>query len=151
MDYKHEVIDMLLEKGYYFDSPLNSYDLEYDILHISNGMIFLERIEYFRFTEQYGKCINCDTNIDLFIEIASIRCDTDENQWFIEDIIRYGGIGGQIVGCEPFYKIGEKFIKSDNIHRITDYINDCKKNNCYCYIRRATPQEIYEDFQNNKL
>lgn len=88
---------------------------------------------------------NCSDDISLFLELAQMRSDTDKEQWFIEDKIRFDGIGGQIVGCEPFRKIGERIFKYERDDKgVTNHINECNNNGGRCFIRRATPQEVYE-------
>lgn len=67
---------------------------------------------------EYAKrCIDCGTNEKLFLAIAALRDDTDENQWFVMDVDVYLNIsrgdwfkgtdinGGYHVGkqIEPFY------------------------------------------------
>ena len=99
--------------------------------------------------EDYG--FDCGTDINLFLELAQMRSDTDEGQWFIEDKIRFDGIGGQIIGCEPIRKIGERWFKYDgDDNRVTYHIREYKDNGGRCFVCRATPQEVYEHLKNIK-
>lgn len=62
------------EKG--FDTPnyviADSFDIPFD-----------------KYSRLCGKFIDCGSNEELFLAIAALRDDTDENQWFIMDVECY--------------------------------------------------------------
>lgn len=101
--------------------------------------------------------IDCGTNADLFLAIAALRDDSDYMQWFIEDITKPYGAGGQICGLEPRRKIGEKWIcqterESDESMRISNSIKEDIENsyNGTSDYRKATVSEIITHFKNKE-
>ena len=75
--------------------------------------------------------IDCDDNEELFIALASLRDDTDVNQWFIMDVEEYVNINQ-----------GDWFIATDRNKgkHIGTQINPM-----YCH--KATIEEIIEHFK----
>jgi hypothetical protein len=130
-----EITQSLIKLGY---TRVYGYLTNY--LSIHNGTYSLDYASFMNYEN-----IDCETDIDLFLELAQIRSDTDKGQWFIEDKIRTDGIGGQIVGCEPIRKIGERMVKYERDDKgVTNHINECNNNGGRCFIRRATPSQVYE-------
>ena len=74
--------------------------------------------------------IDCGTNEELFIAIASLRDDTDINQWFIYNTINNT--------ADKFETIEWVLCKDNNI---CDYLN---WDNCYKYCHKATVEELIE-------
>ena len=77
--------------------------------------------------------IDCGDNEELFIALASLRDDTDMNQWFIYNTIN------NTVG--KFETIEWVLCKDNNI---CDYLN---WGNCYEYCYKATVEELIEHFK----
>ena len=79
--------------------------------------------------------IDCGTNEELFIAIASLRDDTDVNQWFVMDVEEYMDINQ-----------GDWFIATDRNggKHIGTQIDPM-----YCH--KATVEEIIEHLKNSKL
>ena len=75
--------------------------------------------------------IDCDDNEELFIALASLRDDTDVNQWFIMDVEEYVNINQ-----------GDWFIATDRNKgkHIGTQIDPM-------YCRKATVEEIIEHFK----
>jgi hypothetical protein len=78
----------------------------------------------------YEDSIDCETNEELFIAIASLRDDSDVNQWFVMDVEIYMGINQ-----------GDWFIATDRNKgkHIGTQIDPM-----YCH--KATVEEIIEHF-----
>ncbi len=92
-------------------------------------------------------------NVELFKALAAMNDSNDREQWFVEDIHKPCGIGGQTVGLEPTRKVGEKWFKYENNDlRVTNHIAFEKENSYHrcCLIRKATAEEIVEHFKNQK-
>lgn len=79
----------------------------------------------------YEDSIDCGTNEELFIAIASLRDDTDVNQWFVMDVEEYMDINQ-----------GDWFIATDRTKgkHIGTQIDPM-----YCH--KATVEEIIEHFK----
>ena len=77
--------------------------------------------------------IDCGDNEELFIAIASLRDDSDINQWFIYNTIN------NAVG--KFETIEWVLCKDNNV---CDYLN---WDNCYKYCQKATVEELIEHFK----
>ena len=91
-----------------------------------------ENSYHFRDSTLYGitNNIDCGTNEELFIAIASLRDDSDVNQWFVMDVEIYMGINQ-----------GDWFIATDRNKgkHIGTQIDPM-----YCH--KATVEEIIEHF-----
>jgi hypothetical protein len=92
-----------------------------------------ENSYHFRDSTLYGitNNIDCGTNEELFIAIASLRDDTDVNQWFVMDVEEYMDINQ-----------GDWFIATDRNggKHIGTQIDPM-----YCH--KATVEEIIEHFK----
>lgn len=79
--------------------------------------------------------IDCGTNEELFLAIAALRDDTDENQWFICDVNHWDrSDNGE---ATVYAEIGEWiFCKSND--------DDCVQDNHY---HKATVEELIEHFK----
>ena len=79
----------------------------------------------------YEDSIDCGTNEELFIAIASLRDDTDVNQWFVMDVEEYMDINQ-----------GDWFLATDRNKgkHIGTQIDPM-----YCH--KATVEEIIEHFK----
>ena len=87
------------------------------------------------YTRKYGpmkfKCIDCKTNEKLFLALATLRDDTDVNQWFVMDVEEYMDINQ-----------GDWFLATDRNKgkHIGTQIDPM-----YCH--KATVEEIIEHFK----
>lgn len=72
--------------------------------------------------------INCGTNEELFLAIASLRDDTDKNQWFVNK-------DGNFIFCDQY----ELKNVIDNSDEFMDY--------CVADFHKATVQELIEHFK----
>lgn len=92
-----------------------------------------ENSYHFRDSTLYGitNNIDCETNEELFIAIASLRDDTDVNQWFVMDVEEYMDINQ-----------GDWFLATDRNKgkHIGTQIDPM-----YCH--KATVEEIIEHFK----
>ena len=108
------------EKG--FDTPhyviANAFDIPFD-----------------KHSRLCGKFIDCGTNEELFLAIAALRDDTNENQWFICDVNHWDrSDNGE---ATVYAEIGEWiFCKSND--------DDCARDNHY---HKATVEELIEHFK----
>lgn len=83
----------------------------------------------------FADCIDCGTNEELFLAIAALRDDTNENQWFICDVNHWDrSDNGE---ATVYAEIGEWiFCKSND--------DDCARDNHY---HKATVEELIEHFK----
>lgn len=83
----------------------------------------------------YEDSIDCGTNEELFIALASLRNDSDINQWFVMDVEEYMNINQ-----------GDWFIATDRTKgkHIGTQIDPM-----YCH--KATVEEIIEHFKKSKI
>ena len=81
----------------------------------------------------YEDSIDCGTNEDLFFALATLRDDTDVNQWFI-----YNTIGNQVGKFETVI-----WVKCLDV-KMEDYFS---YDNIYKFMRKATVEEIIEHFK----
>ncbi len=83
----------------------------------------------------YNGLIDCGTNENLFLAIAALRDDTNENQWFICDVNHWDRAdNGELT---VYAEIGEWiFCKSND--------DDCVQDNHY---HKATVEELIEHFK----
>ena len=120
-----ELRKKLEELGYY-QHP--SYGDNGQYLHLNRGFYHTNVIGY---SEEIERMIDCGTNEELFLALAALRDDTNENQWFILDVEAYTNI-----------HVGDWFIATD--------MNGGKHVGAqieptYCY--KATVEEIIEHFK----
>lgn len=64
----------------------------------------------------FADCIDCGTNEELFLAIASLRNDTDKNQWFTD--------GDKWILCpeikfSTYWAYNDVYINTDTIHKAT--------------------------------
>ena len=97
--------------------------------------------------------IDCGTNIDLFIALASLRNDTDYEQWFKipkTKIVKLPGYFGQIIGMDGNMQelIGWEYIKYDKKdNNISEKINFMKSCGEKYLPSKLTINEIIEYFK----
>lgn len=74
---RKEVYEKLEELGY----------LKLDRNFIKLHKVIIARLLYVQTTMAFmdGRFINCGTNIDIFLALASMRSDTDKGQYFIDE------------------------------------------------------------------
>lgn len=83
--------------------------------------------------------IDCRTNEELFLAIAALKDDTDENQWFICDVNHWDRSGNG--EATVYAEIGEWiFCKSND--------DDCARDNHY---HKATVEELIEHFKGKEI
>lgn len=75
---REEVISKLEEMGYIIACNHTEGCGLYTSNAYMDGVVFAFRKEFY----PVMRCINCSTNIDLFLAIAGMRDDTDKDQWF---------------------------------------------------------------------
>lgn len=87
------------------------------------------------YLEELSRSIDCGTNEELFLAIAALRDDTNENQWFICDVNHWDRLdNGE---ATVYAEIGEWiFCKSND--------DDCARDNHY---HKATVEELIEHFK----
>lgn len=115
-----------LEKLGYNRHP--SYGDNGQYLYLNRGFYHTNVVGY---SEEIERMIDCGTNEELFLALAALRDDTNENQWFILDVEAYTNI-----------HVGDWFIATD--------MNGGKHVGAqieptYCY--KATVEEIIEHFK----
>jgi len=83
--------------------------------------------------------IDCGTNEELFLAIAALRDDTNENQWFICDVNHWDRLdNGE---ATVYAEIGEWiFCKSND--------DDCARDNHY---HKATVEELIAHFKGKEI
>ena len=82
-----------------------------------------------------GEYINCGTNEELFLALAALRDDTNENQWFIaQDTMWDENYNGEIT---VYFEDGE-WLMWDYYSFMEDMPS---------YFRKATVEEIIEHFK----
>lgn len=64
----------------------------------------------------FADCIDCGTNEEFFLAIASLRNDTDKNQWFTD--------GDKWILCpeikfSTYWAYNDVYINTDTIHKAT--------------------------------
>ena len=75
---------------------------------------------------RYHSIIDCGTNEELFIALATLRDDTDKNQWVIDE-------ANECFGWENSWSICDK--------------DDMNERVVYTHYRKATVEEIIEHFK----
>ena len=100
---------------------------------------------YYNYIERQGKdffktFIDCGDNEDLFLAIASIRNDSDINQWFIctNDYTRWNE------DC-PIY-VDYRHLKGEIYYN--DELEDFNDDDDKEFWKKATPNELIEHFKN---
>lgn len=129
-----ELINELIDLGYVkalFDEEYTKSDAygliidQGDIVLLEHGIQEMELMFTYNF-------VDCGTNEELFIALASLRDDTDVNQWFVMDVEEYMDINQ-----------GDWFLATDRNKgkHIGTQIDPM-----YCH--KATVEEIIEHFKN---
>lgn len=126
-----ELIKKLEELGYinagkvrYFGESIYTY-CEHKICYVSPCKI----------KERYNTFIDCGTNEELFLALAALRDDTNDNQWFIaQDTMWDENYNGEIT---VYYEEGEWLI--------WDYYSFMEDEPSS--FRKATVEEIIEHFK----
>ena len=75
---------------------------------------------------RYHSIVDCGTNEELFIALATLRDDTDKNQWVIDE-------ANECFGWENSWSICDK--------------DDMNERVVYTHYRKATVEEIIEHFK----
>ena len=119
-------LDIITHKDASYTVHGIGYDGEFDDIY--GTLTQQERFSEFLKTT---KSIDCETNEELFLALAALRDDTNENQWFIMDVGAYTNIN-----------VGDWFIATD--------MNGGKHigmqiEPTYCH--KATVEEIIEHFK----
>jgi hypothetical protein len=131
--------------GYNFSESLVGHPHNYIALFATGGCLigipktFLND----KITKLIGNtndCFNCKNNEDMFIALASLRDDTDENQWFIlsnwiDENDKYVGDRWELCTCSTLEEHGIKNNNPDMFDR-----NNFKW-------RKASIQEIIKHFE----
>lgn len=128
-----ELINELIDLGYVkalFDEEYTKSDAygliidQGDIVPLEHGIQEMELMFTYNF-------VDCGTNEELFIALASLRDDTDVNQWFVMDVEEYMDINQ-----------GDWFLATDRNKgkHIGTQIDPM-----YCH--KATVEEIIEHFK----
>lgn len=101
--------------------------------------------------------IDCGTNEELFLTLASLRDDTDENQWFIfpkTQTKKMSGCFGQVVGMDGHYQeiIGYDWIQYNmddrNLSEKIEFgLSMCCDEEKKFIPHKATVEEIIEHFK----
>lgn len=126
-----ELRNKLEELGYYLHPECIDDD--------RGNYLFVNREYYLNrplgYLEEFSRSIDCGTNEELFLAIAALRDDTDENQWFICDVNHWDrSDNGE---ATVYAEIGEWiFCKSND--------DDCARDNHY---HKATVEELIEHFK----
>lgn len=117
------------------DIRVLGYEPMYDVWHYNvkgNNLVLENNTWHFTNSDNHPNSIDCGENKDLFLAIAALRDDTDENQWFIVDIDVYLNLNK-----------GDWF-KATNING--QYHVGTKIDPLYCH--KATVEELIEYFKN---
>ena len=115
-----ELRKKLEELGY------NQHPSYYDngqYLYLNRGFYHTNVVGY---TEEIKRMIDCGTNEELFIALATLRDDTDKNQWVIDE-------ANECFGWENSWSICDK--------------DDMNERVVYTHYRKATVEEIIEHFK----
>lgn len=111
--------------------------------YVTMYMVFRNNIEgnhlvlegdtwHFTDSDNHPHCIDCGTNEDLFLAIASLRDDTDKGQWFIYDSMD--------AVIESFRVYEWLICNEDKIEDMFFY------DSLYLNTHKATVQELIEHF-----
>lgn len=101
-----------------------------DMLFVKDGY-FMNNFPYD--TTQSDKAIDCSNNESLFLALATLRDDTDKNQWFVYDNTDYAD--------EQEKEITYFICKQDSIK------DEMCINSMYADCHKATVQELIEHFK----
>lgn len=105
----------------------------------------------------YEDSIDCGTNEELFIALASLRDDNDYMQWFVfpkTHTKRLSGCFGQVIGMDGHYKeiIGYEWHRHENKdNALTERLNEMiqmEVEDMDFLPHKATVEEIIEHFKN---
>lgn len=125
-----------LEKLGYYMHPECIDDDRGNYLFVNKGYYLNIPLGYL---EELSRSIDCGTNEELFLAIAALRDDTNENQWFICDVNHWDRLdNGE---ATVYAEIGEWiFCKSND--------DDCVQDNHY---HKATVEELIEHFKEKEV
>lgn len=124
----------LKELGYYCNPYLGWHNLYTSIFGVTS-VCSMDDDDINALSEEIDSLIDCGTNEELFLAIAALRNDTNENQWFICDVNHWDrSDNGE---ATVYAEIGEWiFCKSND--------DDCARDNHY---HKATVEELIEHFK----
>lgn len=103
-----------------------------------------------------GHRIDCGTNEELFLAIASLRDDSDYMQWFVCPKIhtkRLSGCFGQVVGMDGHYQeiVGYEWYRHENKdNALTERLNamiQIEEEDMEFLPHKATVEELIEHFK----
>lgn len=153
-----ELIDKLIKLGYRYS---NQYDNTCDALHTRKGCYYSS--PHF-VDEHYGDMkpdcdfdgVDCGENEELFLAIAALQDDTDENQWFVCPKIKTTispGCYPQLVGMDGHEQVVEGYewvLSTEN--SITERINEAiyYGENPDFLPHKATIDELIKHFSNDR-
>ena len=124
-----ELRKKLEELGY---NPHPSYGDNGQYLHLNRGFYHTNVVGY---SEEIERMIDCGTNEELFLALAALRDDTNENQWFIaQGTIWVKDCNDEII---VYYDEGEWFLWNEYLF-IENSLSD---------FRKATAEEIIDHFK----
>ena len=109
-----ELVNKLEEMGYNVVSfgVINIFNEKPYLLSDTNGGI------YGMYDIEKG-CIDCGTNTELFIAIASLRDDTDNMQWFTDG----NGYWQQCIGSFKFQSLAKEKLHKATVQELIEHFN----------------------------
>ena len=109
-----ELVKKLEELGYNVVSfgVINIFNEKPYLLSDTNGGI------YGMYDIEKG-CIDCGTNTELFIAIASLRDDTDNMQWFTDG----NGYWQQCIGSFKFPSLAKEKLHKATVEELIEHFN----------------------------
>ena len=107
-----------------------SYGDNGQYLYLNRGFYHTNVVGY---SEEIERMIDCGTNEELFLALASLRNDTNEHQWFISNV----DIFTECYNNE--WRLYENWCNTFTIEDLNSEISP---------IRKATVEEIIEHFKN---
>ena len=109
-----ELVNKLEEMGYNVVSfgVINIFNEKPYLLSDTNGGI------YGMYDIEKG-CIDCGTNTELFIAIASLRDDTDNIQWFTDG----NGYWQQCIGSFKFPSLAKEKLHKATVQELIEHFN----------------------------
>jgi hypothetical protein len=129
-----KIRDRLKELDYNCNPYLGWHNL-YTTIHGYASVYSMNDDDINVLSKKIDSFIDCGTNEELFLAIAALRDDTNENQWFICDVNHWDrSDNGE---ATVYAEIGEWiFCKSND--------DDCARDNHY---HKATVEELIEHFK----
>ena len=129
-----KIRDRLKELDYNCNPYLGWHNL-YTTIHGYASVYSMNDDDINVLSKKIDSFIDCGTNEELFLAIAALKDDTDENQWFICDVNHWDRSGNG--EATVYAEIGEWiFCKSND--------DDCARDNHY---HKATVEELIEHFK----